>query len=196
MALYEENMNASILGAQIAKQLQQHGVARVSVKSLNLLFRLGIDQGGQFTPLLNDADKLEIGLKVSGLWGLVSGTMGTNPQNGATTFKGTILPGREQDVENILRAPMFDCGGILNFGLLHINDVGPNPRDCRSEAGALGGGSLQFVRGTGVNRGKIYADVDMFQPYDIYGFGLAGHGVFEVLSWPGRNLLKSHFLSR
>ena len=99
--------------------------------------------------------------------------------------------------DDILHGPGFDCGVLLNFGLLHVNDVGPNPRDCRSEAGAFGGGSLQVVRSNQRSNIALYADMDMFAPYDIYGFGLAGHAVFEVAArWPGKGWLKSHFLNR
>jgi len=79
------------------------------------------------------------------------------------------IPGSEDAVNAILYGPSFDHGAL---GALHTNEVGPNT-DFRSWA--FGADSLQITWGTA----GVYADNDVFNPYNPVGFVL--HGIFEVI---------------
>jgi hypothetical protein len=84
-------------------------------------------------------------------------------------------------VLSILNNPNVFAKGKL-YGL-HIKQVGGCPcEDNRSFTGVLGPGSLQVVRSRAT--GKIYVDVDRFNPYQNF-WQFIGH-VGEVLYWPFR----------
>jgi hypothetical protein len=108
-------------------------------------------------------------LKGWGLWDLIDPGSMTWAGNGYTfSFKNTAA------AEQVLSNPAFAQGFL---GILHRNEVGPN-RDFRTWPFPTSPHSLQVTWGT---TGRVYADIDRYNPYDVAGF--VQHGLREVAPW-------------